>query len=289
MKTTQLISLHGGHSGEFCSHARDPLEQIIQKYIECGFTSVGITEHVPPVSDQFLYPDEKSAGLSARDLYIRFENYFKQLRILKKKYAPEIKIFAGMETETYTGYQTHIKHLIFEFQPDYIVGSIHHINDICFDYSREEYNRAVAACGSVEAAYETYFDLQYEMIKTLKPFIVGHFDIIRIYDPAYKQRLKHPRIHQKIQRNLMLIKKMNLVMDFNLRPLSRGEKDPYMDTSILKAAKEMGIRVVPGDDSHGIDEAGNHVKEAIAILSDIGFNTQWPDPELLTGMQRKRQ
>ena len=41
------ISLHGGHSGEFCCHAQDGLADIIAQYIQMGFRQVGITEHIP--------------------------------------------------------------------------------------------------------------------------------------------------------------------------------------------------------------------------------------------------
>lgn len=282
MDTTQLISFHGGHSGQYCSHAVDSLEEIIQQYIALGFTRVGITEHVPPAGDCFLYPDEKKLGLTAHDLVKRFGAYMAEVKALKKKYASHIQIFAGMETETYTGYADHITRLIFRFRPDYIVGSVHHIDDICFDYSREEYDRVLALCGSYAAMYEKYFDLQYDMIKTLKPFVVGHFDLIRIHDDDYEERILIQRIHEKIKRNLALIKSLNLVMDFNLRPLAKGRREPYITASILKTAKEMGIRVVPGDDAHGVKEAGLHVDAAIKTLETLGFDTQWPDPVLHT-------
>lgn len=278
--TPELISLHGGHSGQYCNHAVDLLEDIVLRYIALGFTKVGITEHVPPINDSFLYPDEKELNLTVDDLNKKFEDYFTELTALKKKYASKIKIFVGMETETYAGYVDHIKKLISKFHPDYIVGSVHHIDNICFDYSKEEYDRIACICGSYDAMYERYFDLQYEMIKALKPFVVGHFDLIRIYDEDYKKRLLRPGIGQRIKRNLTLIKSLNLVMDFNLRPLARGEKEPYITPSILKTVKKMGIRVVPGDDSHSVGEAGLHVDKAIEILQAWGFETQWPDPLL---------
>lgn len=279
----QLISLHGGHSGQYCNHADDLLVDIIQRYIELGFKKVGITEHIPPLSDQFLYPDEKENGLTASRLNENFKNYFDNLNKLKKKYASEITLFAGMETETYTGYIDHVKNLILQFQPDYIVGSVHHVDDICFDYSKKEYDTLLHKCGSHGLMYEKYFDLQYEMIKVLKPFVVGHFDLITIFDKDYRIRVTRPTIEKKIRRNLELIKSLNLVMDFNLRPLLRGKKEPYITASILKTVKKMGICVVPGDDSHGIDQAGLYVAGAIELLDNSGFNTaDWPDPKLLT-------
>ena len=46
---TKLISVHGGHSGEFCNHSKDSLEAIIKEYIKKDFCAVGITEHTPPL------------------------------------------------------------------------------------------------------------------------------------------------------------------------------------------------------------------------------------------------
>ncbi len=282
MKTPLLISLHGGHSGEFCSHAKDDLEDIILRYIDLGFTRVGITEHIPPSHANFLYPDEKNLGLTVADFEKRFEAYFLTIRRLQQKYGSRIKIFAGMETETYASYAAHVKNLILRFKPDYIVGSVHHVNDICFDYCKEDYDHVVSLCGSHKALYHRYFDLQQDMILTLKPFVVGHLDLIRIFDPDYEKRLTVPSIREKIIRNLSLIKSLGLVLDFNLRPLKRGEKEPYLTASIRETAREMEIPLVPGDDSHGVAEAGGHVKRAIDILTEEGFDTDWPDPVLMT-------
>ena len=66
MGSVQRVSVHGGHSGEFCCHAMDSLEEIVTAYIERGFDWVGITEHIPPVDDRFRYPEEIKAGLNAR-------------------------------------------------------------------------------------------------------------------------------------------------------------------------------------------------------------------------------
>ncbi len=279
-KKLPLISLHGGHSGQFCCHAKDSLEEIIQTYVEKGFSSVGITEHVPPLDDSFLYPDEKDQGLTAKDLFQRFADYVREVDRLRHLFQDKIHIFKGFETETITGYIDHTRSLIDQFRPDYIVGSVHHVRDICFDYSKEAYGRIARQCGSVEAMYLEYFDLQYEMIQALHPFVVGHFDLVRIFDPDYENRMKQPRIQEKIQRNLVLIQKLGLTLDFNLRPLARGEKSPYLTRDILTKAKNLGIWVIPGDDSHSKIQAGAHVDRAVEQLQELGFNTQWPEPKL---------
>ncbi len=274
-----FVSVHGGHSGEFCNHAKDTLEEIINAYIKKGFKWVGITDHIPPVSDRFLYQDEKEAGLNAQIMYVRFRKYISACRNLQKKYADAIKIYVAFETETYSGYESHIRKLIQEFQPDYIVGSVHHVDDIPFDYSPELYAMAAEACGGLDALYCRYFDRQYEMIHALKPSVVGHFDLIRLYDADYLSRLEKPEIQQRIHRNLDSIKSFGLILDFNLRALAKGATKPYISRNILLRALNMGIPVVPGDDSHGTDSVGLNIEKGIRLLQQTGFNCGWRKPD----------
>ena len=94
MENPLLISLHGGHSGEFCSHARDGLENIILRYMDLGFTRVGITEHVPPSHADFLYPDEKNLGLTVVyvTIFIKYA-HSKWYRVIKNDYQSFVKLY----------------------------------------------------------------------------------------------------------------------------------------------------------------------------------------------------
>lgn len=281
MQAQARVSVHGGHSGQFCGHARDTLEAVIQAYIRAGFSWVGITEHMPPPEDRFVFPEEKNAGLDASALKRRFGDYIRTCHQLQARYAEHIQIFVGVETEACTGAISLAKALISEFSPDYVVGSVHHVKDIAFDASPAEYEKAAARCGGVDGLYIAYFDAQYEMIRALKPRVVGHLDVIRIYDPAYPDRLARPVIWEKIMRNLELIRELDLILDFNLRPLSRGERDPYLFAPILEAARKLGIDVIPGDDSHGVMDIGTrYVDIAIEQLRALGFSTCWKTPVL---------
>lgn len=282
MIDSELISLHGGHSGQFCCHAQDTLEELIQAYISRGFKAVGISEHMPPPGHRFLYPDELEQGLSVKNLEERFAKYFLELERLKQKYKSDIRIFKGFETETVTGSPALVRSLIKEFHPDYIVGSVHHLNGKCFDYSRQDYEAVASDFNTLDDMYMAYFDAQYDMILDLHPFVVGHFDLIRIFDPDFEARLAKPDIDERIQRNLTVIKDLGLVLDYNLRPLAKKEKMPYLTPAILARAKKLGIPVVPGDDAHSKKQAGMFVDWAVQSLKDMGFSTNWPKPRCMT-------
>jgi histidinol-phosphatase (PHP family) len=278
MEKPKLVSVHGGHSGQFCHHATDTLEEIVRSYITHGFAWVGITEHVPGLRDDLLYPDQKEAGLTPAILFDRFADYVLEGRRLQQRYASEIRIYVAMEIETYSGYEAFVRSLMDRFRPEYIVGSVHFVDDMGFDYSKEQYDVTAKAVGGLDSLYCRYFDQQYEMIRRLNPSVVGHFDLIRLFDPDYKQRLLKPDVARRIRRNLELIKERGLIMDFNLRALLKGASEPYISASILRQAQELGINVVPGDDSHGLGSIGINMEKGIAILEKLGFVTDWKVP-----------
>jgi histidinol-phosphatase (PHP family) len=276
----ERVSVHGGHSGQFCDHAADTLEEVVKAYIVGGFSWVGITEHMPPADSAFLYPEERKAGMTPELLHRRFAQYIRECRRLQQKFQHRITLFVGMEIETCRGYRKTVEKLLGEFHPDYIVGSVHHVEDIPFDYSQDEYDRAAQKAGGLDALYCRYFDLQYEMLTHFKPAVVGHFDLIRIFDPDYKRRLAQPEIMSRIERNLEVIQHAGLILDYNLRALLKGADEPYAGGSILALAHNRHISVVPGDDSHGVSSIGINIDRAIAELDRLGFDTKWPRPAL---------
>ena len=274
------VSVHGGHSGEFCSHARDPLEAVVAEYARQGFAWIALTEHMAS-SDAFLAVEELSHGFDEAEVFHRFEHYFDEARRLQSAYADDVDIMVAFETEAYSGYQSEVAALVEEFHPDYLVGSVHHVNDVPFDASPGDYLDAVARAGGMAAMYCDYFDLQLELIDCFHPAVVGHFDLIRIHDADYVQTLQDAEVWSRAVRNLERIAELHLILDFNVRALARGQPEPYVSEPLLEKAKKLGIACVPGDDSHGVATVGAGMEEGIALLIKAGCETDWPRPDVM--------
>lgn len=277
----EKVSVHGGHSGQFCHHARDTLEDIIRAYIDQDFTWVGITEHMAPISNAFRYPDETADDLSAQFLLDRFRTYFNTCRMLRDKYRKKIEIFIAFETETYAGSTEFVKKLAAELRPDYLVGSVHHVGEHCIDYDEATFRKALAAAGGMEALYISYFDAQYGMLRDLRPAVVGHFDLIRKFDPDYLHTLASEKVWKRVERNLGFIADNELILDLNLRGFDKTQEQ-YPCQPVLEAAIDLDIAVVPGDDSHSVDSVGRHFERGIAVLKSLGGSTDWPQPAQIT-------
>lgn len=274
------VSVHGGHSGQFCHHARDSLAAVVDAYIAAGYSWVGITEHMPPLDDSRRYPDEAASALSAASLQAQFRDYFAECRRLQRLHAGRIRLFTAFETENYPGSVSYVRELIRETRPDYIVGSLHHVGGIGIDYDRAEYQRAVQAAGSVEQLYCDYFDDQFAMLEALQPAVVGHFDLIRIFDPGYVDTLQREPVRRRVTRNLQLIAELGLIMDFNLRGFDKSTEQ-YPSLPVLREALALGVCVVPGDDSHGVSSVGRNWERGVAILRELGHDCRWREPALL--------
>jgi len=279
MSAIQRVSVHGGHSGQFCHHAKDSLSEVVAAYIAAGFTWVGITEHMPPAEDAWRYPDEADANLSAALLQRRFRDYFTECRQLRDLHRGQIELFACFETETYPGSSQVVRQLLEATKPDYIVGSVHHVGGIGIDINRELYAAARDKAGGLAALYCDYFDAQLATLQDLEPAVVGHFDLIRIFDPDYLDTLKLPAVWQRVQRNLDFVARAGLILDFNMRGFDKTAEQ-YPSRPVLEAALERGIAVVPGDDSHGVSSVGRNYDRGVALLAELGHDCQWQRPRL---------
>jgi histidinol-phosphatase (PHP family) len=276
--TPAKVSVHGGHSGAFCSHAVDPLEDIVERYVELGFEWVCLTEHMPPEDRRFIPQDETREGHDVASLQERFDRYFAEARRLADARLHDIEIFVGFETEAYTGAAAEIRRLIARHDPDMIVGSVHHVHDCLIDGPVDDYRRAVEAAGGIEDLYCDYFDIQLELIETFRPAVVGHFDLVRLNDANYRDRWAVPAIRDRALRNLERIGELGLIVDLNVGAFKKGASEPYPSVPWLEAAIRAGIAVVPGDDSHGVGSVGRHLDDGVRALVALGGTTGWSRP-----------
>lgn len=275
MGRASLISAHGGHSGQFCSHASDDLARIAREYVSKGFEMAGFTEHMPPRDPAFFYPEERAEGLTADDAFRRFERYFETARRLAAELSGEMAVLVGFETEAWPGYVREVADLRERFHPDYVVGSIHHVGGVPFDTNPEDYARACEAAGGIEAFYCQYLDEQLEMIESLRPELVGHLDLVRKFDEGYRERLKLPAVAARVLRNLDAIAEHGLSLDLNTGAWRRGQADPYPVEWIVADAVRRGINVLPGDDSHGVESVGAGIVEANELIATFGGKSDW--------------
>ncbi|PLB37344.1 histidinol-phosphatase [Aspergillus candidus] len=265
---------HHSHSGQFCpGHAKDSLEQVIQLAIAKGFEVFCLTEHMPRDEVDF-YPEEIEAGNTVAEMVTNEAAYIAEAQRLRAKYASQIQILIGFETDwirpsSFTLIQEALSRQPFEF----FVGSIHHTKTVPIDYDRPLYEKArELAGGTDELVFEAYLDEQLDMLQKLKPLVVGHFDLIRLKsDDPDRSFQTWPGVWQKVLRNLDFVASYGGILELNSAALRKGMKEPYPSGEICREFLARGGRFCLSDDSHGLDQVGLNFHRVLAFVEQVGI------------------
>lgn len=264
------VSLHGGHSGEFCDHAEGMLEDLVRAAIDQGFTAYGITEHGPRAEDQFLYKEERDLGWDAAHVDALFARYASRVDELRESYAGSIALLKGFEAEVVPSesYVDRTRALRAQYGFDYIVGSVHWVDEIIIDYTRAEFERAVAHCGGLEELAVRYYETVADMVDRLCPEIVGHLDLVRKYAPD-EESVSTFRTRAAALAALDVIARRGSFLDVNTAGYRKGLGRPYPAPWLVEAAARRGVQFTLGDDSHRPSEVGFGFSEARQYLLDL--------------------
>lgn len=263
------FSFHGGHSGDYCRHARGKLADVLEAARARGFTAYGLTEHGPRFQPADLFPDE--AGLTPADLAAAFARYLDDADGLRRETAPGLEVLVGFESEVVpvATWPRLMGDLRSDARIDYVVGSVHYVEGQCIDLSAERTAEVARALGGREALQLAYFDAVTAMVETFRPEIVGHIDLIRKFDgrsPVFSRP-----VFAAIERALEATRAAGAVLDVNAAPARRGFGPVYPLPGILRHARAMGVKVTLGDDSHGPDDVGRGLDAARAAIADAGY------------------
>lgn len=156
---------------------------------------------------------------------------------LREKYKDQITLVIGFEAEWIRpAYAALVAELLGDPDTDFFVGSVHHVYEIPIDYDRALYEQARLAAGGFDVGlFEAYFDAQHEMLLTLKPLTVGHFDLIRLLSDEPDGDLRALEgVWARIVRNLQVVLEQGGLVEINSSALRKGLKEPYPSRSICE-------------------------------------------------------
>lgn len=235
-----------------------PLEKICERSYKRGLNSIIITNH-------FEYYTRKNNGkLSMERSFI--DDSLKEINDCREKFSGKLEILFGMEMGQVHYWPEDVKSVVESYPFDYIIGSIHKIEDIDLkygDYSRE----------NMENQNMKYLYLMYDMVREGEYDCVGHLDLVKRY--AAKQHQKNnlmDRYEKNIRDILNIVIERGKGIEINtsgLRQLT-GEFMPSIE--IISLYKKLGGKIITiGSDSHTQDDVGAGFDESVNLLKELGF------------------
>ena len=269
-----MVSLHGGHSGEFCEHAQGTLRSTLEEAVRRGFRVYGISEHAPRSDDRFLYASERAKGYTVARLGREFEEYARASRVLQREFRGRLEVLRGFETEAVpqSGYAAEMRALACEHGFDYVVGSVHHVNDISIDESPAHFRAAADACGGIDALLERYYASVVGVIEEIRPQVVAHLDLPKLYAPEGSEP-PGPAAQRAAKSAIEAARAHNCILDLNTAALRKGLREPYPSAWLVRLAKDAGVPFCFGDDSHSPGQVGYGIPRARLYLLRLGVET----------------
>lgn len=265
------FSYHGGHSGEFCGHAKGKLEAVVQRAIEAGFTHYGLSEHCPRFREQDLYDEEIAAGMTPASLLATFRAYIDEALSLRERYADRIQVLVGFETERVPAadWLARMRELRALAPFEYVIGSVHDVDGVWVDYKREVTEELAEKVGGRARLQARYFDDVTDMVRALKPEVVGHIDLIRKFEGDGASI--DPSAWPHLEAALEAVRDCGAALDVNCGASRRGLSPVYPLPEILRRAREMNVGVTLGDDGHGAHDVGVGLESSLRAIAGAGY------------------
>jgi histidinol-phosphatase (PHP family) len=223
-----------------CNHATGSIEEYIKQAIAKKIKYFGFADHAPMNFDQ-----------KYRMHFDQMHEYEKNVLRAKEKFQNEITVLLGYEVDFLEGY---IDKKVLEADVDYLIGSVHFLNKWGFDNPEfiGEYKNK-----DINLLYQEYFDAIENLAKSGLFQIVGHIDLIKVFN--YKPTKDIKSIAQSA---IKTIKKNNLVVELNVSGYRKPVCEPYPGREIMELLSEHDIAITFSSDAHEPEHVG-YMKENI--------------------------
>jgi len=236
-------------------------EEYIAAAVSSGFNEIGFSEHLN------LFRENQEWCMDPGNTHV----YIKRIKDLSKK-EKTIAIRIGLEVDYYPGGEKNIYDFLSRFDFDYVIGSVHYFGDTTVDSSADFY-----AGKDIDALYKSYFDLLFEALGSGLFDILGHADLVRIfnYKPSFNPEYLYRELAARLSRH-------DIAFEINTNGRNRVLGDFYPDRRFLHLFRKQNVPVCVNSDAHFPARIGQYFDEAYQLLKEAGYT------EMCTFRNRER-
>jgi len=238
-----------------CGHAIGQPDEYAQQAIKLGFKEIGFSDHAPMV-----HKSMPGVTMSFDEL----PQYNAMIEDVRKRYASQISIKIALEADFLPGYEGKTKAMINSYPYDYIIGSVHFIDDWAFDdpACREYWKKY-----DVNDVYRKYYGLLQQSAKTGFYQIIGHCDLPKKFGARPTVDLT-----DEVKATAQVFKDTGVTIEINTAGLRKPIAEMYPSRESLKIYCEAGVPLTFGSDAHDPLHVGNDFDKAVALAKSVGYN-----------------
>ncbi|MDK3161829.1 histidinol-phosphatase HisJ family protein [Kamptonema cortianum] len=236
-----------------CKHASGAPWEYVQRAVELGLGEIGFSDHcpMPPWYDPDFRMNENQMSI------------YRQIVDDARRRFPDYPIKFGIEADFHPGTEKYIETLIKEHEFDYVIGSVHYIDDWGFDNPDlvHRYDDM-----SIEDIWEKYFFLWEQAICSGLFDVMAHPDLVKKFGHRPKGDLT--RFYKGPLYQCM---KMGVTIEVSTAGLRKPVGEIYPSEDFLKIARAHDIPIVISSDAHKPGEVGQDFAQAVELVRKTGY------------------
>lgn len=250
------------HTHTYLSDGKDSHEEMVAAAIFKGINEIGFSDHISIKPIDWAMPIER-----ADDMVKRVE------AVRKSTNSQTIKIKQGAEVDYFVGHEQPIKELISSLPLDYVIGSVHFLDDWNFDTDISPYDEI-----SIDRFYKQYFKVLQQSARSGLFDIIGHCDLAKKfrYYPSFS-------LDDLYSKTAQVFKETNVVVELNTSGRIKPCNEFYPSATFLQQLARYRVPITLGSDAHVEQNVGQFFDDAISELKALGYK------EIVTFTQRKRE
>lgn len=234
-------------------------EEMIYSAEVSGFTEIGFSDHIS------LKPVGWAMDLTRiPELIDTITHIQRRSNLLTVRFGAEVDYIPGLVEDT--------RRLLQTLPLDYVIGSVHFIDDWNFDTDTNGYDSI-----DVNIFYRTYFRLISEAARTGIFDIIGHVDLAKKF--AVYPTFKLNKLYEETAR---VFSECGVVVELNTSGRNKPCAEFYPSVDFLEVLHHYHVPITLGSDAHVEQNIGQYFDEAVKLLKSIGYK------EVTTFKQRKR-
>ena len=274
------------HPADFHIHpdysidARGSIIQYCRRAVEIGLKSICFTTHydVNPRRtelDGYWHYHNSRARISDKLIGI----YLDEIETALTNFpSAKLQIYRGLEVDYFPGVEREIERLKANFPFDFLIGSVHCLDDIAISDKREApayFNRKTLTQMTTD-----YFALLKMAAESPGLDAIGHLDYyIRYYREYYGADADRIDIEQ-FDPIFDVLKRLNRGFEINTSPFRYGLNNFHPNKKIIERAVNSGVKISSiGSDSHKPEKLALGVNEAYEFLNRIDIIPEFPKAE----------
>ncbi|GAB6179955.1 histidinol-phosphatase [Desulfotomaculum defluvii] len=176
-----------------------------------------------------------------------------------------INVKFGIEMDFFPGKEKEIKEFIDSYPFDYVIGSVHWIDQWGFDLTEmiEEWDRR-----KVEDVWRDYFDRIEALIESRLFDIAAHLDLTKIYKyiPTNQDFLQ-----EQYDRIAQVLAKNGTCTEISTAGLRKPVGEMYPHPLFLQACFNKGVPIVIDSDAHCPEDVGADYDKALTLARGTGY------------------